>query len=297
MNLKQFEFVLALAEERHFTRAAQRCNVVQSGLSHQIARLEEELGTTLFERTPRHVSVTPAGEIVVAHARQALESVRRAKEDVASITGELRGTLTVGIISSVPLLDIVDLIGTFHARFPKVDIQLLHDPSERLIEGVRERRIDFAIIGVPRRVALQGLQKRLILSEDLVAILPAGHALAKRDGLRLKELVDLPMVDLPAGSGARRQTDEAFTALGLPHRVRFETTNMQLLERFVRRGLAVGLVPRSIVDSFKGIASVPVSDAPSRNVFAIWSNSPTPATLELVNDVETALDCIAVTST
>ncbi|WP_462382752.1 LysR substrate-binding domain-containing protein [Pseudomonas sp. Marseille-QA0892] len=197
----------------------------------------------------------------------------------------------------MPLLDIVDLIGSFHARFPKVDVQLLYDPSERLIEGVRERRIDFAIIGVSRRVALEGFQRRLILTEDLVAVLPAQHALATREFIRLEELVHLPMVDLPAGSGARRQTDEAFAALGLPHRVRFETTNMQLLERFVRRGLAVGLVPRSIVDNFQGIASVPVSDAPTRNVYAIWPNSPTPATLELLADVDTAMACIAGTAT
>jgi DNA-binding transcriptional LysR family regulator len=296
MNLKQLEFALALAEERHFTRAAERCNVVQSALSHQIAHLEQELGATLFERSPRQVSITPAGDAFLANARQAMEAIRRAKEDVASVTGELRGTLTVGIISSVPILDIVDLIAGFHARFPMVDVQLRHDQSERLIEGVRERRVDFAVIGISRRATLEGIEKRLFLTEDLVAVLPVGHALAHRERLQLQDMVDLPLVDLPAGSGARRQTTEAFSALGLPHRVRFETTNMQLLEQFVRRGLAVGLVPQSIVASFSNVISVPVCDAPTRNVYAIWPKNPTPATRELLSDVENALTGISVPS-
>jgi len=114
--------------------------------------------------------------------------------------------------------------------------------------------LDFALIGVPRQVRLEGVDSRLLLSEELVAVLPAEHALAGRERLSLHDLVDLPLVDLPAGSGARRQTDETFAALGLPHRVRFETGNMQLLERFVRRGLAIGLVPHSIAATLAGLA-------------------------------------------
>ncbi|WCE07939.1 LysR substrate-binding domain-containing protein [Pseudomonas sp. JBR1] len=289
MNLKQLEFAVALAEERHFTRAAERCHVVQSALSHQIARLEAELGATLFERLPRQVLVTPAGEALLVHARQALAAVERAQQDVAAAVGTIRGTLTVGLISSVPRLDIVELLATFHARHPQVDIRLRQDKSETLLAAVRERQLDFALIGLSRQVTLEAVASRLLLSEELVAVLPAGHVLARRERLSLHELMDLPLVDLPAGSGARRQTDEAFAALGLPHRVRFETSNMQLLERFVRRGLAIGLVPHSIAITFVGLAQVPVSDAPQRNVHAIWSPLPTPAAREFLRVLEEAL--------
>ena len=289
MNLKQLEFAVALAEERHFTRAAERCHVVQSALSHQIARLEAELGATLFERLPRQVRITPAGEALLVHARQALAAVARLQQDVAAAVGDIRGTLTVGLISSVPRLDIVELLATFHARHPQVDIQLRQDKSETLLTAVRERQLDFALIGVSRQVRLEAVEHRLLLSEELVAVLPAEHELAGRERLSLHELVELPLVDLPAGSGARRQTDEAFAALGLPHRVRFETSNMQLLERFVRRGLAIGLVPRSIATTLAGLTSAPVSDAPQRNVYAIWSPQPTPATREFLRVLEEAL--------
>ena len=289
MNLKQLEFAVALAEERHFTRAADRCHVVQSALSHQIARLEAELGATLFERLPRQVRITPAGEALLVHARQALAAVERLQQDVAAAVGAIRGTLTLGLISSVPRLDIVELLATFHARHPQVDIRLRQDKSETLLAAVRERQLDFALIGLSRQMALAAVDSRLLLSEELVAVLPAAHGLAGRDRLSLHELVELPLVDLPAGSGARRQTDEAFAALGLPHRVRFETGNMQLLERFVRRGLAIGLVPQSIASTFAGLARVPVSDAPQRNVHAIWSPLPTPATREFLKVLEEAL--------
>ncbi|KTT40526.1 LysR family transcriptional regulator [Pseudomonas oryzihabitans] len=289
MNLKQLEFAVALAEERHFTRAAERCHVVQSALSHQIARLEAELGATLFERLPRQVRITPAGEALLVNAHQVLAAVERLQQDVAAAVGDIRGSLTVGLISSVPRLDIVELLAAFHARHPQVDIELRQDKSETLLAAVRERQLDFALIGVSRQVRLEGVDSRLLLSEELVAVLPAEHALAGRDRLSLHELVDLPLVDLPAGSGARRQTDEAFAALGLPHRVRFETSHMQLLERFVRRGLAVGLVPRSLALTFSGLACVPVSDAPQRNVHAIWSRLPTPATREFLQIVAAAL--------
>ncbi len=151
MNLKQLEFAVALAEERHFTRAAERCHVVQSALSHQIARLEAELGATLFERLPRQVLVTPAGEALLVHARQALAAVERAQQDVAAAVGTIRGTLTVGLISSVPRLDIVELLATFHARHPQVDIRLRQDKSETLLAAVRERQLDFALMACPAR--------------------------------------------------------------------------------------------------------------------------------------------------
>ncbi len=205
MNLKQLEFAVALAEERHFTRAAERCHVVQSALSHQIARLEAELGATLFERLPRQVRITPAGEALLVHARQALAAVERLQQDVAAAVGAIRGTLTLGLISSVPRLDIVDLLATFHARHPQVDIRLRQDKSGTLLAAVRERQLDFALIGLSRQVALEAVDSRLLLSEELVAVLPAAHGLAGRERLSLHELVDLPLVDLPraAARGGR----------------------------------------------------------------------------------------------
>lgn len=289
MNLKQLEFAIALAEEGHFTRAAQRCNVVQSALSHQIARLEEELGAPLFERRPRRVVTTPAGEALLREARQVVETTRRIPAQVAAVAGEVRGCLTVGAISSLDLFDIVELLAAFHRRFPHIDIGLRQEHSDLLLEEVRKGSIDLAFVGVATSKSLPGVEKRLLVEEELVAVLPPGHPLADRARLRLEELQDLPLVDFPAGSSARQQTDEAFAALGLAHRVSFEISHLLLLERLARGGLAVGLAPASSAATFVGLPRIPVADAPKRRVYAIWPSHPTPATRELLAELDTLL--------
>ncbi|MNJ47310.1 HTH-type transcriptional regulator CynR [compost metagenome] len=286
MNLKQIEYALAVVDTGSFTRAAERCHVVQSALSHQIARLEETLGVSLFERSSRRVRLTPAGEAFVRSARPALEATRRIAEDVAAACGEVRGQLSIGEITSLTELDLVDLLAGFHRQHPKVDIRWLMAKSELLIADVQERRLDVGFIGVWPGQRLEGVEFRLLAEEELVAVLPMGHALTAVEALTLADLEDQPLVDFPAGTGARRQTDEAFAAAGVRHRVQFEVTNVRLVEKFVQRSLAVGLVPARIASSFKDVAIVAVRDAPQRHLYAIWSKNPTPAARAFVHMVE-----------
>jgi len=212
MNLKQIEYALAVVDTGSFTRAAERCHVVQSALSHQIARLEETLGVSLFERSSRRVRLTPAGEAFVQSARPALEATRRIAEDVAAACGEVRGQLSIGEITSLTELDLVDLLADFHAQHPLVDIRWLMAKSELLI-----------------------------------------------------------------------------AAAGVRHRVQFEVTNIRLVEKFAKRGLAIGLVPARIANSFNGVMSVAIEDAPVRHVYAIWSMHPTPAARAFAQLIEQRL--------
>lgn len=271
------EYALAVAEEGSFTLAAERCHTVQSALSHQVARLEELLGAKLFERTSRRLSLTPAGEAFVRSARVALDAAQRVAHDVAAACGDIRGSLSVGTITSLTALDLVDAIGHFHKRFNQVDIRLRVAKSETLLDEVRQRRLDVAFVGFWPGEQLTGVQWRLLAEEELVAVVPAHHPLAARTLVSLAELADQPMVDFPTGSGARRQTDEAFAAKRLSHRVQFEVESMDLLKKFVRRGLAIGLVPSKVAQSMRGLVAISVSDAPTRHVYALWSTSPTPA--------------------
>lgn len=289
MNLKQIEYALAVAETGSFTRAAERCHVVQSALSHQIARLEEQLGTQLFERSSRWVRLTPAGEAFVPSARTALEAARRIGDDVAAACGEVRGRLSIGEISSLTGLDLVDLLAGFHRQYPNVDIRWLMGKSELMIADVRERRLDVAFIGVWPGESLDGVEWRLLAREELVAVVPQDHPLAGQSRLQLAQLEDQPLVDFQAGTGARRQTDEAFSAAGLRHRVQFEVGSTALIEKFVQRGLAVGLVAERIAAGFSGVVVQPVWDAPVRHVYAIWSKTPTPAASAFLQLLEKTL--------
>ncbi|MEE1922920.1 LysR family transcriptional regulator [Pseudomonas sp. 148P] len=286
MNLKQIEYALAVAETGSFTRAAERCHVVQSALSHQIARLEEQLGAQLFERSSRWVRLTAAGEAFVPSARTALEAARRIADEVAAACGELRGRLSIGEISSLTELDLVDLLAGFHHQYPQVDIRWLQGKSETMIGDVRERRLDVAFIGVWPGESLDGVEWRLLAKEELMAVLPPEHSLVIHKRLALADLEEQPLVDFQAGTGARRQTDEAFAAAGLRHRVQFEVGTTRLIEKFVQRGLALGLVAERIAGGFERVAVRPVSDAPVRHLYAIWSKKPTPAASAFIQLLE-----------
>ncbi|MFK3680441.1 LysR family transcriptional regulator [Pseudomonas sp. NPDC088890] len=289
MNLKQLEYALAVADTGSFTRAAERCHVVQSALSHQVARLEAQLGVSLFERTSRRVRLTPAGEAFVLSARPALEAAQRIADDVAAACGQVRGRLSIGEISSLTALDLVDLLALFHARYPAVDVRWLTAKSELLVADVCERRLDVGFIGLWQGEVLQGVHHRLLGREELVAVLPPGHTLAGRGRLALADIADQVLVDFPEGTGARRQTDEAFQAAGLVHRVQFEIGHIRLVEKFVQRGLAIGLVPERIANEFAGVGVARLDDAPVRHLYAVWSSSPTAAARAFLEVLEQRL--------
>lgn len=285
MNLKQLEFAVALAEEGNFTRAAERCHVVQSALSHQIAYLEQELGTPLFERLPRQVRATAAGEALLVHARQVLASLRHLRADVAAVSGEVRGLLAIGQISSLTGIDVVAMLAAFQQAHPQVEFQLRVDKSEDLIAQVQSRELDVALVGLAPSAGLDGVCHQMLQEEDLVAVLAPSHRLARRKRMLLTELQDEALVDFPRGTGARRQTDDAFAAAGLPHTVRFEVNLMELVERFVRHGLAVGIVPALIAEGFEGVVRIPLQPTPTRRVHLVWQRLPTPAARAFVEAV------------
>ncbi|GHF17425.1 hypothetical protein GCM10014715_85630 [Streptomyces spiralis] len=175
MDLQQMRYVVAVAETNSFTRAAERCLVVQSALSHQIARLEQELGARLFERTTRRVRLTPAGAAFLPAARQSLEAAERAVIEVAAAIGEVRGRLSVGLIPSVAALDIPGALREFRRRYPKVRISLRVGASDDLVEQVREGAIEVAFLGVPTTVRPEGVSSRELARDRLVAVVAPDH--------------------------------------------------------------------------------------------------------------------------
>lgn len=293
MNLRQIEFVLAVAEESSFTRAARRCHTVQSALSHQVARLEDELGAPLFERTSRRVRLTLAGEAFVRQAHAALEAARRIPEEVAAVTGQVRGQLTIGAISALGNIDIVALIAQFHARYPQVDVRLSQSGSEELLERLRQGRLDVALIGLWQGEKVEGMEHLQIAQEKLVALLPREHPLASRKRLTLERLATLPLVDYPKDSSARRQTDKAFAAAGVAHQIRFEVNHLSLIEQFVARGLAASLVPESVVRNLPGVVPVALQDAPKRVLYVAWPKFPSPAASAFIALLREQLEAIA----
>src|ERR1700761_4025634 len=145
MDLRQLEYFVAVADEQHFTRAAARLHVVQSGLSASIRALEDQLGATLFHRTTRSVTLTPIGQAFLQEARRVLAAAAEAKRVVADMQELRRGRLSIGSIHGLePLVDLAELLGRFHTAYPAVEIRLVSGGTGPLIEGVRTGDLDLA---------------------------------------------------------------------------------------------------------------------------------------------------------
>lgn len=262
-----------MAETGSFTRAAQRCHVVQSALSHQIARLERELGARLFERTSRRVRLTPAGAAFLPAARQCLDAAERAVAEVAAAVGEIRGRLAVGLIPTVAAVDIPEALRDFRQRYPAVRISLRVGASDDLIEEVRQGAIEVAFLGLPTTARPEGVAIHELNRDRLVAVVALDHPLAGESSVPLSRLSDEVFVDLPSGTAGRIQSDLAFTAAGLGRDVAFEVTTADYIARLVAPGLAVAMLPSAYVPRLTGVTTVEVTDAPARVEYVIWSRA------------------------
>lgn len=279
-------YVVAIAEEGTFTRAASRCFVVQSALSHQVKALERELGVALFARSSRRVELTVAGEAFLPHARAALAAAEDALNHAAAADGRLRGAVSVGVIPTVTAVDVPALLASFHREHPMVDVSVRTGGSDAFVGDLREGRLDIAFLGLSDAVEPQGVEHRELCRDHLVAVLPAAHALAGRDEVTLRHLVEEDFIDFPAGTPGRRQGDEAFAAAGLERRVVFEATTTPFMLDLVRHGLGVCLLPPGVVGPEAGVRGVRVAGGPIRVEYVAWrSFNPSPAALAFVEAV------------
>nr|WP_281366671.1 LysR substrate-binding domain-containing protein [Nocardioides thalensis] len=271
-------YVVAVAELENFTRAAERCFVVQSALSHQVARLEQELGTRLFHRTSRRVSLTAAGEAFLPAARQCLEAAERARAEVAAATGEIRGRLSVGVIPTVAAVDVPEVLSGFHQDHPQVRIGLLTGASDALVRRVTDGRLDVAFLGLPAGATVEGVEGHVLATDHHVAVVAPDHRLAHRKRLGLDQLADEVFADFPTGTPGRAQTDRAFAAAQLDREVAFEVTDAHLMAALVRSGLCVGLLPEAFAPRLDGVTTIAVRGGPSRAEHVVWSRrGPSPA--------------------
>jgi len=286
VELQQMRYVLAVADTANFTRAAERCHVVQSALSHQIARLERELGARLFERTSRRVQLTPAGEAFVPAAREAVGAADRARAEVSAAAGEVRGRLAIGAIPTLTAVDLPQALRDFHRRCPRVDISLHTGASERMVEQVRRSALDVAFIGVPPAFPTPGTNGHELARGELVAVVPPHHPLAGRREVALERLAEEVFVDFPAKSAARAQSDEAFAAAGLRRQVAFEVGGVDFLARLVDHGLGIALLPAGFAARLPHLRTVPVRDAPSRAERLVWRRGrPSAAVAAFLNEL------------
>jgi DNA-binding transcriptional LysR family regulator len=245
MDLNQLRYLVALAEEKNFTRAAAREHIAQPALSQQIRRLEEELGIGLVERTTRQVAITYAGDLLVARARRILSELDAAQAELERLKGVRAGQLTVGALHTMGPVDVSLALAIFHQRHPAVELTVREQSSEELAAMLRVDELDLAFLSVTERIESHGLGLQQLVSEELVVIVPTDHPLSRRRRVRMAELAGERFISFREGARLRELLVSAGREAGFEPQVKLESNESQRIRRLVARGMGVAILPRS----------------------------------------------------
>jgi len=241
MNLRELQYLVALADHRNFGRAAEVCLISQPTLSTQIRKLEEELGVTLFERSPRNVMLTPAGQNAVVRARRILGEVEEMKREARRHGRPEAGTVSLGVFPTLGPYLLPHVMPRIRERFPELELRLVEEKSDPLLERLRDGKLDAAIAALP--VHDNNLQCEPLFDEPFMLAVPKSHALAARDTLRIDELAQQNLMLLEEGHCLRDQALEVCQVTGAREQPDFRATSLETLRHMVLAGLGVTLMP------------------------------------------------------
>ena len=258
MELHQLRYVCAIADTGNFSRAAERCKIAQPSLSQQVLKLEEELGTKLFDRLGRSIRLTEAGRAFIPRARTILEQMEAARSSATDQNTDLRGSVAVGVIPTVAPYLIPSYAARFAKRYPDAKLRIVEDTTSVLIAGLRDLSIDVAILALPLRH--KELELFPIRTEPLFAALSRHHPRATAKSLALKELRGESFVMLRDGHCFRDLSIDTCTRARVTPHIAFESGQFSSLLGMVAAGVGVSLVPEMAIDRNVACRYVRLSD-------------------------------------
>ena len=259
MEAQQLRYVCAVAETGSFSRAAERCQVAQPSLSQQVLKLEEELGTKLFDRLGRGVRLSEAGRAFLPHARAVLDGLDLARASVAANTDGVRGSVTLGAIPTIAPYLVPRYASSFTRHYPDARLRIVEDTTPVLIEGLRDLSIDFALLALPLRHKDLDLQP--IRTEPLLAVLPRNHPLAKSDALSLADLRGESFVMLRDGHCFRDLSLSICGSARVNPSIAFESGQFSSVLGMVGAGIGLSLVPQMAVEPAASCRFIRLRDA------------------------------------
>ena len=278
MELRQLAYFVAVVDEAHFTRAAERLRIAQPAVSQQIRRLEAELGERLLHRDRRTVTVTPAGEALLPYARAALAQVEHGRQAVAALRGLATGRLRVGLVMPLPDRRVIRAIGAFGRRYPGIELTLVEDETDALLAGLATGDLQTAFIGLGTgQDPPAGLGAVVVAREPAVLVVHPGHPLAARRSVPLSALRDEPVVTLTRESRLRSVLETFCREAGFAPRVVAETSDLTVMVQLVAEGVGVALMPRSGREDGTDVVAVPLSRPTiDRRIVLVWREGAAP---------------------
>ena len=276
MNLRDLKYLVALADLRHFGKAADACFVSQPTLSTQIRKLEDELGVVLVERAPRKMMLTAAGLDVVQRARRIVADVEQMREAARRSRDPESGTLRLGVFPTLGPYLLPHVVPTLRARFPQLELLLVEEKSDELLQRLREGKLDAALLALPLHD--DQLHAEFLFEEPFVLAAPQQHPLARRSALDAAELSDETLLLLEDGHCLRDQALDVCRLSGAREKSGFRATSLETLRQMVAAGVGVTLLPALSVHEpiaqSPNIRLVPFrGTAPSRRIALVWRKS------------------------
>jgi len=273
LKLRDLRYLVAVADQRHFGKAATRCFVSQPTLSAQLKKLEETLGVQLIERAPNNVSLTAAGEEIVARARRILEASDEVVVLARSQRDPLAGPLRVALLPTIGPYLLPQVTPHIRKALPRLELRLYEYQTAQTLEKLRVGELDLGILALP--VELAGLDSRELYREAFLLAVPEHHALAARQTVRVADLEDQTLLLLEDGHCLRDQALEVCSRVGAQEQQDFRATSLETLRQMVATGAGVTLLPelagRGAYRSARGVALRPFTrPAPLRHVGAVW---------------------------
>jgi DNA-binding transcriptional LysR family regulator len=257
VQLSQLTYVLAVAEERHFTRAADRLHLAQPSLSRQIRLLERELGVLLFHRGPGQglVTLTADGDALLPFIRRVLADVEATAAEARALTGMSRGRLSIGATPSLATSMLAPALVEFHAAHPGIELLVVEAGSHQLVRQLVSGEVDLALVVLP--ITDAGVAATPLFDDPLVLAVAPGHALAGRRRVGVRDLDGLPLVMFREGYDLRDVTLAACREAGVTPRLVSQGGEMDGVLAFVAAGLGAAVVPAIAIPAESALVTVP----------------------------------------
>jgi LysR family hydrogen peroxide-inducible transcriptional activator len=276
LKLKDLRYLVAVADTRHFGRAAERSFVSQPTLSAQLKKLEEYLGVQLIERAPKRVSLTPAGEEIVERARRIIESGDEIVELARGHRDPLAGRLRLALLPTIGPYLLPNVAAKLRKHLPRLELMLYEYQTDVMLEKLNSGEIDVGILALP--VPLDGLESFELYKEPFMVAVPADHRLAKARSIKIDDLHQETILLLEDGHCLRDQALDICSGAGVNEKQDFRATSLETLRQMVAAGVGITLLPelaaRGAYGAARGVVVRPfVKPVPTRTIGAIWRKS------------------------
>ncbi|NEW07984.1 LysR family transcriptional regulator [Paenibacillus sp. SYP-B3998] len=258
MEYRLLEYFLAVCEQLHFTKAAEKLGISQPTLSQQIRLLESRLGTSLFQRIGKRIFITEAGEILYKHSRNMFHELDQAQAAINEMRGMQRGRLRIGCSGNHLL---TATIVSFHASYPGIELSVTELATEETKEGLLNNQLDLGVVFLPGEE--EQLQRIPLYNERLQFVVSSKHPLAQSEAIGLRDLCELPLAMLPKKFYVRQMLDDCVHRAGLALKPALELSTLESLLQMARNNVRGAILPESYVKRIgdhSGIWSIPIQD-------------------------------------